>query len=175
MIYVALYLAAIVAANLLVAWLGPSITVANALLFVGLDLTCRDALHDRWQGRNLWLKMLLLIAAGSALSYLLNRSAGSIALASLAAFALAGVADALCYHAFRNIGWFARVNGSNLAGAAVDSLVFPTLAFGGFLPAIVAGQFVAKTLGGLLWSVALRGSHRSKVSTRNNVFVRSGL
>ena len=46
-----------------------------------------------------------------------------------------------------------RVNGSNVVGAAVDSLVFPTLAFGAFLWPIVLGQFAAKVAGGVLWSL----------------------
>jgi len=34
----------------------------------------------------------------------------------------------------------------------VDSLIFPTLAFGALMPHIVAMQFVAKVAGGALWS-----------------------
>jgi hypothetical protein len=41
------YLAAIVAANLLVAH-DPSWVYVNGFLFIGLDLTTRDVLHDRW-------------------------------------------------------------------------------------------------------------------------------
>lgn len=44
-----MYLAAIVAANLLVARFGPSVVVLNAFLFIGLDITTRDSLHDRWR------------------------------------------------------------------------------------------------------------------------------
>ena len=51
--------------------------------------------------------------------------------------------------------WLRRANGSNVAGAAVDSLLFPTLAFGVLMPHIVALQFVAKVAGGALWSWAL--------------------
>ena len=47
-------------------------------------------------------------------------------------------------------------NGSNVAGAAVDSLIFPTLAFGALMPHIVAMQFAAKVAGGALWTWALR-------------------
>ena len=42
------------------------------------------------------------------------------------------------------------------AGAAVDSVVFPALAFGAMLPLIVVGQFGAKVLGGAAWSLVLR-------------------
>lgn len=156
MIYVMMYLAAILAANLLVARFGPVVTVLNAFLFIGLDLTARDRLHDAWHGRRLWLKMAGLIASGAALSYLLNRDAGRIALASLVAFTASGATDAVVYHLLRGRPRWQRINGSNIPTALVDSLAFPTLAFGDFLPAIVVGQFVAKVAGGVLWSVIIR-------------------
>jgi queuosine precursor transporter len=148
---VAMYLAAIVAANLLVAWFGPAMSIINAFLFIGLDLTSRDRLHDAWHGRGLVWKMAALIAVGSLLSWLLNRDAGQIALASFLAFAAAAIVDTLAYHLLRNRPWWQRVNGSNIASAAVDSLIFPTVAFGALLPAIVLGQFAAKVLGGMVW------------------------
>ncbi len=155
MIYVISYLAAILAATLLVARFGPAVTVLNAFLFIGLDLTARDRLHDAWRGRHLWPKMAALIASGAGLSYLLNRDAGRIALASLVAFAAAGATDAVVYHLLRSRPRWQRINGSNIPAALVDSLVFPTLAFGAFLPVIVIGQFVAKVAGGAIWSVIL--------------------
>ena len=63
--------------------------------------------------------------------------------------------DTVAYHLLRNRVWWQRVNGSNVLSAAVDSVIFPQLAFGAFLPAIVLGQFVAKVAGGALWSVIL--------------------
>lgn len=150
------YLLAIVAANLLVARFGPAVTVLNAFLFIGLDLTTRDALHDRWQGRYLWPKLAALIAAGSLLSWLLNRDAGPIALASLVAFAASGVVDAAAYALLGKRARLVRVNGSNILSAAVDSLIFPALAFGlPLLWPIVFGQLAAKVLGGFVWSLLL--------------------
>lgn len=150
--YVAMYLAAIVAANLTVAMWGPSMTIVNAFLFIGLDLTSRDKLHDAWNGNGLVWKMGALIAAGSLLSYLLNQAAAQIALASFVAFACAAVVDTVAYHLLRRRVWWQRVNGSNVVSAAVDSLLFPTIAFGALLPVIVLGQFVAKVAGGAAWS-----------------------
>ena len=49
-----------------------------------------------------------------------------------------------------------QINGSNIAGAAVDSVVFPTLAFGGLMWEIVALQFFAKTIGGFVWAKVLK-------------------
>lgn len=175
MLYVVAYLGAIVAANLLVAAFGPSVVVVNAFLFIGLDLTCRDKLHDAWAGRDLWVKMGALIGAGGLISYWLNAAAGQIALASCVAFALASLADAIVYALMsgyekvkvdpgiwvsrHRFSWLERANASNLAGAAIDSLVFPTLAFGSILPAIVLGQFVSKVAGGFVWSLVLDWRH----------------
>jgi len=155
MILVAVYLAAIVAANLVIAAFGPSAAIVVAFLFIGLDLTARDALHDRWHGRHLVLRMGALIAAGGAISYLLNAGAGQVAVASVVAFTLAATADGLVYAVLGDRSYLVRVNGSNVVGAAVDSLVFPTIAFGAILPLVVLGQFAAKVAGGLVWSVVL--------------------
>jgi hypothetical protein len=158
-VIVALYLAAIVAANLAIASFGPAAAIPVAFLFVGLDLTARDRLHDAWQGRHLAVRMALLIATGGVLSWLLNRDAAQIAVASTVAFVGAAVADGIVYQLVRDRPWAVRVNASNIAGAAVDSLLFPTLAFGALLPLIVLGQFAAKVLGGFAWSLLL-GSRR---------------
>lgn len=140
------------AANLLTAKFGPAVTVINAFLFIGLDLSTRDRLHDQWR-RGLWWKMALLIGSGSALSYLLNRNAGPIALASFAAFAASGLVDALVYHLLRDRARLVKMNGSNIISAAVDSVVFPALAFGfPLLWLVMLGQFAAKTIGGALWA-----------------------
>lgn len=151
-----LYLAAIVAANLTVAWFGPAVAIVNAFLFIGLDLTARDRLHSAWHGRGLAWKMAALIGAGSLLSWLLDGAAGPIALASFVAFAVSATLDTIVYAALGQRAYLVRVNGSNVVSAAADSLIFPTLAFGGFLPWIVAGQFAAKLIGGALWAWALR-------------------
>jgi len=155
-IYVVMYLVAIIAANLTTAAFGPAWSIVNAFLFIGLDLTARDKLHDAWHNNGLVWKMAALIAAGSTISYVLNRDAGIVALASFVAFALAAVVDTLAYSLLRNKSYLRRVNGSNLVSAAVDSLVFPTIAFGGIMPLITLGQFAAKIGGGFAWSLVLR-------------------
>lgn len=159
---VVLYLAAIIAANLIITRFGPQATIITAFLFIGLDITARDRLHESWQGRGLWFRMAALIAAGSLLSWLVNRDAGPIAIASFVAFAASGAADTLTYHALRHRAWALKVNGSNIVSAAVDSLVFPTLAFGGFLPLVVLGQFIAKVAGGAVWATILRFGRRQE-------------
>lgn len=165
--YVAAYLVAILIANLDIVyvqhWFGATdnvrliVTTANAFLFIAFDLTARDGLHDEWHYRRLVPKMITLIATGSLFSWFLNRDAGQIALASFVAFAAAGVTDSCLYHALLKRGWrrYARINGSNVVSASVDSLIFPTLAFGGINWAITGGQLVAKVIGGALWAKLL--------------------
>lgn len=161
---VVIYLLAIILANLLAARFGPGVTVLNAFCFIGLDLSTRDQLHARWQGRRLWPRMLLLIGSGGLLALLLGGS-GRIALASCFAFIAAGSADALVYHALRGRTRLVRINGSNLAGAVVDSLLFPLFAFGWPLSwVIVLGHVLAKAVGGALWAHILTLGNRARPS-----------
>jgi hypothetical protein len=152
---IVLYLCAIVAANLITAWQGPWITPYTAFVFIGLDLTAKDRLQDKWTRNGLVWRMGLLILAGSALSWLLNRQAGRIALASFVAFAVSSAIDTVIYALVRGERW-RRVGWSNLGGAVSDSLIFPAVAFGWPPdPAIVYGQMAAKVAGGLFWSLVL--------------------
>lgn len=155
LLLIAAYLVSIVAANLLVAYLGPGIVVINAFLFIGLDLTARDRLHERWHRKNLWLKMLVLISAGSIISFLISSSALRVAIASFVAFLIAGIVDFVVYTLLYRKKWMVKANGSNAFSALADSIVFPTLAFGAFLPLIILSQFAAKFAGGFVWSVVL--------------------
>lgn len=146
------YISAMVVANLLVWWLGPWSSPFIAFCLIGLDLTLRDVMHDRltrWQ-------MLAVVLAGGVITWGLNPSAAKIAIASATAFTVSACADWLAYTLLRSKPWLVRSNGSNAVGAAVDSVIFPTLAFGGFLPHIVAMQFAAKVGGGAMWSWLLR-------------------
>lgn len=155
-IIVAAYLVAIVLANLSVAWFGPQVTIINAFLFIGLDLSSRDTLHERWHGHGLLARMTALIAAGSILSGLVSIQAIPIAVASFVAFACSATADTVVYAILHERAKLIKMNGSNLVSAAVDSLVFPALAFGfPLLWGVVLGQFLAKLAGGFMWSIIL--------------------
>lgn len=161
---VGLYLSAIVAANLISAHFGPGASIYNAFFLIGLSLTTRDRLHDLWGSHRL-RNMAVLIAAGSAVSYgaslLLSSSAlpsdvvARIALASAVAFAVSEGMDAVGYQLLIRRPWLERANTSNLIGAALDSAIFVSIAFGWSWP-IIFGQFCAKVGGGFVWSMVLR-------------------
>jgi uncharacterized PurR-regulated membrane protein YhhQ (DUF165 family) len=151
-ILITIYIAAMVTANLLVWWLGPWFSPINAFVLIGLDLTMRDVMQERlsrWQ-------LAAVIVVGGATTWLVNPAAKQIAIASATAFVLAALGDWLAYSLLRSRPWLVRSNGSNVVGAAIDSIVFPTLAFGAFLPAIIALQFMAKVAGGAIWSLVIR-------------------
>ncbi|MFH0942434.1 MAG: VUT family protein [Chloroflexota bacterium] len=149
------YLIAIVMANLLVTRFGKIAVLPVGFLFVGLDITGRDFLHEIWT-KNRWLKMALLIAAGSVLSWLINRNSEKVAIASFLAFAGAGIVDTLTYTWLQRYKFLIRVNGSNLFSSLTDSALFLTLAFGTFMPFLIFSQFAVKVAGGFVWSLILR-------------------
>ena len=149
---VAAYASALVAANLSIAHFGVAAAPFNAFFLIGLDLALRDALHSRIAPSG----MLALLACTGALTYALNPAAGAIAAASLAAYLAAAMADWGVFAALHKRPWLQRSNASNVAGAAVDSLVFPTLAFGALMPEVVALQFAAKVAGGAAWAWAFQ-------------------
>ena len=147
---VGIYALAMTLANLSIAQFGPSVIPLNAFVLIGLDLALRDWLHVRLKA---W-QMGALIAASGFITYALNPSAAHIATASACAFAAAAVADWAVFSRLRG-NWMLRSNASNVAGALVDSIVFPVMAFGGLDPKIVISMFVAKVAGGAVWSALL--------------------
>lgn len=169
MIYITLYLLAIVLANFNVLWFGPVSTPINAFFLIGLDLSLRDKLHEKWIKKNLWLKMMLLISAGSIITYIINQNAARIAIASVIAFACAALADMIIYSRLIRKTFLIKSNSSNIAGALVDSVLFPTIAFGVLMPWIILVQFAAKTAGGFVWSLLLNKIRERKVVKREEV------
>jgi hypothetical protein len=161
---IGLYLIAIIAANLLTTHFGAWFSIINAFVFIGLDLTTRDYLHEVWK-INRWLKMGLLIASGSILSWLLNKDSGMIAIASFSAFGLSAIVDTIVYSILHHKSFLVKCNGSNIFSSLVDSIAFPTIAFGQFMPVIILGQFAAKVGGGFIWSLILRRFYHVVVNT----------
>lgn len=155
---IALYASAMTAANLSVAAFGPAISPVNAFFLIGLDLALRDLLHTKISQK----QMLGLIALTGLVTYALNPKAGIIAVASASAFTAAALVDWAVFSRVTG-SWFKRSNASNVAGAAVDSIVFPTIAFGSLMPQIVLMQFAAKVAGGAVWAYLIdRAAIRSR-------------
>lgn len=156
------YAIAMTVANMLVATFGPSISPINAFVFIGFDLALRDWLQIKLKPA----QMGALIAGTGFLTYALDQSAGIIAIASAVSFTVAALVDWAVFTKIKGT-WLFRANSSNVAGASVDSLVFPTIAFGGFMPEIVAMQFVAKIAGGAIWTYLLNKNMEQMNATRS--------
>ena len=167
---VIIYLLAIVLANVSFAMWGMLVEPWISFGLIGLDLTSRDYLHTAWGGRNLALKMGLLILSGSALSASLGLALPffgpepimaidggilRVAFASAAAFAAAGTIDTLIFSVLPQ-RWL-RINGSNLVAGLVDSAVFPIVAFGELSWWLIFYFGAVKFLGGAAWWLALGG------------------
>jgi queuosine precursor transporter len=144
------YAAAMTLANLSVAAFGPAVTPVNAFFLIGLDLTLRNWLALKLTS----IQMLILIAASAGLSYLLNPASGQIAMASFVAFGVSALADWMTFATIPG-RWLRKCLGGVAVGAAIDSIIFPTLAFGALMPVVILAQFAAKTSGGYLWALMM--------------------
>lgn len=148
-----IYILAITVANLTIAQFGPWVSPINSFLLIGLDMVLRDKLHDKWVGNGLLIRMTGLIVAAGIISFLLNPATLMISVASSVAFGVAMIVNSIVYQMNIKNKWLIRSNVSNTAGSAVDSLLFPTIAFGVIMPEIIILQFTAKVVGGFMWSL----------------------
>lgn len=140
MIWLALYVATIFAANLAIQTIGVvpvgfGLVAPAGVYFAGLAFTLRDLAQDhlgRW-----WT--IGAILAGAALSALISPQ---FALASGLAFLFSELADMAVYTPLRQRHWIGAVVASNVVGFVVDSILFLALAFGSL--DFLAGQLVGK-------------------------------
>lgn len=141
-----IYIAAICAANLSAATFGIWITPFNAFFLIGLELVLRDILHHRLTK----FKMILVVLIAGVLSYLINLDVKNIAIASFLAVVVSCLIDYIVYSKTSG-SWAKRSNTSNIASGFTDSLIFPIVAFGTFIPGVFLLQWAAKVFGGALW------------------------
>lgn len=108
----------------------------SGVLVIGAALVLRDMVQES-AGKT---GALVAIAIGACLAWLIAPSA--LVLASVAAFALAELADMAVYTPLRRRQLGLAVIASGLVGSVVDSAVFLWLAFGSF--DFIAGQVLGK-------------------------------
>jgi uncharacterized PurR-regulated membrane protein YhhQ (DUF165 family) len=115
---------------------GFGLMAPSGVLMIGVGLVLRDLVHELGG----WKAALVAIAVGSILSWFVAPPA--LVLASVAAFALAELADLMVYAPLRERRLGLAVLASGAVGAIVDSAVFLWLAFGSL--AFIEGQVVGK-------------------------------
>jgi len=160
------YLVAVVGANLIVKHYGASSTPYVAFFLVAAALIFRDQFADM-VGYQRVLIQLALIATGALLTYLINQDAALIAKASVIAFTASEIIEGGLYIAWHKRPWMDRAPGSAAVAAAVDSVLFISIAFG-FTFSIAFAQWVAKVAGAWLWARVIQ-----EVRTRRAVLARN--
>jgi uncharacterized PurR-regulated membrane protein YhhQ (DUF165 family) len=150
-----LFLAFVVAANVIVGEEGPDSTKYVAFLLVGPVLTLRDFLHRRWEVDDfqLWLRILGIVIAGAALSYVFALDNGDVPIASAVAFTVATLLDTYVFSRLRNDSLSIRVLVSNLFSGLADTFLFFWIAFGDPITEASYVQWLAKMAGGAVWLV----------------------
>lgn len=143
---VLIYIAAICAANLSAATFGIWVTPLNAFFLIGLELVLRDILHHRLTKT----QMVLVALIAGVLSFLINIDAKNIAVASFLAVVVSCFVDYIVYSKTTG-SWAKRSNTSNITSGFTDSLIFPIVAFGMFIPSVFLFQWAAKVFGGIVW------------------------
>jgi uncharacterized PurR-regulated membrane protein YhhQ (DUF165 family) len=150
----AIYIAAIVTANIMTEHLGLvpvgfGLLVTAGTFAAGFALLARDFVHEAGGLR----LVLAAIAIGAALSWFMATPA--LAIASTVAFTAAELVDLLVFTPLRRHGFARAALASNAVSAPVDTVVF--LALAGFpltWPAVL-GQLVGKLLWATLVPLAL--------------------
>jgi len=151
-----LYIGAIVAANWLVTRYGQAALPWTAFCLIPFDLIIRDLFQDRWQNLSgLRWRMGLLILAGAIVSLATMTGSLRVNLASLVAFTVAGVCDALTYQRMIRYGRIFRINGATILAAVTDSIVFAFIAFDHASWRLAALQSATKIAGGFVWSLLM--------------------
>ena len=112
---VAMFLGAVVAANMAVAAYGQLALVFTAWVVIPFDMLTRDLLHEKWRGDRLALRMGSLVLTGGLITVAINHASWRIAIASCVAFAMAMTVNSLVFERLIHRSRFVRMTASNAA------------------------------------------------------------
>lgn len=140
----------IVLANISTTYFGLWITPLNAFFLIGAELVLRDVMHESLSKT----KMLSIVIIAGIISFLINAESKNIAIASFAAIVVSCLIDYYVYTKTKGT-WIKRSNTSNFFSGFTDSLIFPLIAFSIFNPYIFVLQWLAKFVGGFIWTLLL--------------------
>ena len=149
--FVAAYLIALVAANLLVKHFGPYGLWFSSAFLIPFDFICRCIFHETWKGAKLIFNLILLTIFSGIITFVLNEDALNIAAASFAGIVAVQIFAGLFYQALKKKSFLIKVNLSDFIAIVVDSIVFQLVAFSVINWQVTTGQILIKVLGGLLW------------------------
>lgn len=150
-IKISIYLLAFVLANYLVIWFGQYGLIFTALFLIPFDFVMRCVFHETYKGLKLFLYLSSLVVGASVITYLINQDNFSIALGSCLGFGAAQLFASIFYQISIKKSYFIKVNGSDLIGIIIDSIVFQLIAFSSINTTISISQICMKFIGGLFW------------------------
>lgn len=145
-----LYILVIILANLSTTYFGIWITPFNAFFLIGVELVLRDVMHESLSKSS----MLSIVVIAGVISFIINAESKNIAIASFVAIVVSCFVDYYVYSKTKG-KWTKRSNTSNFFSGFTDSLIFPLIAFGFFNPYIFTLQWLAKFVGGFIWTLLL--------------------
>lgn len=148
---ISLYLLAFILSNFIVLWFGASGLIVTALFLIPFDFVMRCFFHENWKGKQLIIKLGLLVITASLITYIINVESKNIALGSSLGFISAQIVAGIFYQKFISKSFFFKVNGSDAIGIFVDSFMFQLIAFQSINYNITITQFILKIIGGLFW------------------------
>ena len=125
-------------------------TPLNAFVLIGVELVLRDVMHESLSK----IRMLSIVVVAGIISFLINADSKNIAIASFVAIVVSCFVDYYVYHKTKGT-WIKRSNTSNFFSGFTDSLIFPLIAFGVFNPYVFVLQWLAKFVGGFIWTLLL--------------------
>lgn len=152
---ISLYLSAFVLSNFIVLWYGAKGLIFTSLFLIPFDFVMRCMFHEQWKGKQLIIKLGLLVATASLLTYLINHDSKNIAVASMCGFITAQIMAGLYYQYVIDAEYWVKVNGSDLIGIVCDSIIFQLIAFGTLNYSVMLGQILLKFIGGIVWYYVL--------------------
>ncbi len=168
---IGVYLAAFVAANLLVKYFGPYGLWFSSLFLIPFDFVCRCVFNELWKGFELVAKLAILTVCSCIVTVLINGDAINIAKASMAGFVCAQIIATVFYQLLIKKGYMTKVNLTDLVAISADSVIFQIVAFGVFNWKVTLGQILIKGIGGLIWFYIIFSKFKlhEKINSRREI------
>ena len=125
--------------------------IFTALFLIPFDFVMRCIFHETWKGWKLIRNMSGLVFGASLITMIINWNSLPIALGSMFGFIAAQIGAGIFYQKFIKSSTFFKVNGSDLVGIVMDSIVFQLVAFSVINFEVTISQILLKFVGGLFW------------------------
>jgi hypothetical protein len=150
-ILIIIYLLAIILSNYIAYCLGQNGLIITAFILIPFDYIIRTIFQEKWKGKNLIIRIIILIFLGGLITFIINYNTINIAIGSLSAFIIANILASIFYQLNIKKKYIYKVNISDFIAIIADSFIFQYLAFNNISLKIMISQISIKIIGGLFW------------------------